>query len=67
MTVNSLDLVFIMITILFVTIGALRGFVREASALLAWSLATLCAWFLADSVTGLFDLMTRTRSQSLSI
>jgi len=55
--VNSLDVAFFMISIIFVTIGVLRGFVREVSALLAWALATLFAWIFADSVTGLFDLL----------
>ena len=54
---NSLDLVFFVISLIFVTIGILRGFVREVSALLAWVLATLFAWIFADSVTGLFDLL----------
>ncbi len=48
--VTRLDLVIVLVILSFAAIGALRGWLRELSSLVAWVLATLAAWFFSDSI-----------------
>ena len=52
--VTSLDIAFLVIILLFVTIGFIRGFIKEISALLVWILSSTAAWFLAESASSFF-------------
>jgi membrane protein required for colicin V production len=52
--VTSLDIAFLVILLFFVTIGFIRGFIKEISALLVWILSSIAAWFLAESASSFF-------------
>lgn len=52
--VTSLDIAFLVIMLFFVTIGVIRGFIKEISALLVWILSSTAAWFLAESASSFF-------------
>lgn len=45
---NGFDLAIGVVVLLFTAIGALRGFMREIMAAIAWVTAGLCSWLLAD-------------------
>lgn len=47
---NGFDLAIGVVVLLFTAIGALRGFMREVMAAIAWVTAGLCSWLLADKV-----------------
>lgn len=47
---NGFDLAIIVVVLLFGAIGALRGFMRELMAAVAWATSLVCSWLLADKV-----------------
>lgn len=47
---NGFDLLLAAVLIVFVTIGAWRGFVREVLVLLTWVVSVAAAWWSADMV-----------------
>ena len=57
MDISSLDITFLLIFIIFVTIGIIRGFIKEISALLVWVLSSVLAWFFAESVSTFFGFI----------
>jgi membrane protein required for colicin V production len=56
--VNGFDVLLTAVLLLFVAIGAWRGFVREFMALLTWVVGGLAAWWLADRVAAELEGLT---------
>jgi membrane protein required for colicin V production len=55
---NGFDLFLAAVLVVFVTIGAWRGFVREALALLTWIIGVVVAWWSAGMVSEHFTSVT---------
>jgi membrane protein required for colicin V production len=51
---NSFDLIILAIMLVFTTIGAWRGLVREIITVLTWVLSCLLAWLFAGTFSGIF-------------
>ena len=54
---NSFDFILLGILLVFVVIGAWRGFVREILSLVTWGAAILVGWLFADDLAGLYDAL----------
>jgi membrane protein required for colicin V production len=51
------DLVILGLLALFVTMGVLRGMVRELYSLGVWLIAILCGWLFADAIGSWFEVI----------
>lgn len=51
------DLIIVVLLVLFTSIGALRGMLREFLSLSVWVLAIGSGWFFADAVGTWFDML----------
>jgi len=52
---SGFDIAILMLMALFVTMGALRGTIRELMSLSVWLVAILCGWILVDPIATWFD------------
>ena len=51
------DLIILVLLVLFTSIGALRGMLRESLSLAVWIVAIGCGWLFADAVGGWFEML----------
>ena len=58
--VTVFDLIIVVLLVLFTSIGALRGMLREFLSLAVWILAIGSGWLFADAVGGWFEMLADT-------
>jgi len=52
---NYFDFTLLGVLLVFIAIGAWRGFVREILSLMTWAAAIIVGWLFADDLAGLFE------------
>ncbi len=56
---NYFDFVILAVLLVFVAIGAWRGFVREILSLVTWVIAIVIGWLFAGDIAGLYEGMVQ--------